>query len=163
MRPVRILINPYNDQAHARAIFDVLDSYARDPMGGNKALGAFTRQNLIAELRSRPWIVSLLALVETKPVGLMIAMEGFSTFAARPLMNVHDVAVIPGYRGQGVGKALFAEIERVARQRGCCKLTLEVLAGNEGAKGLYDRLGFKPYLLDPEMGAAQFWEKPLLD
>jgi ribosomal protein S18 acetylase RimI-like enzyme len=163
MKPLRIIINPYNDQAHTRAVVNILDSYARDPMGGNKPLCAFTRQNIIAELRSRPWVVCLLAVKEEEPVGLMIAMEGFSTFRARPLMNIHDVAVLPEQRSQGVGKALFAEIERVAKQRGCCKLTLEVLEGNEGAKKLYDQLGFKPYLLDPEIGVAQFWEKPLLD
>jgi ribosomal protein S18 acetylase RimI-like enzyme len=163
MESLRIIINPYNDQALAREIVNILDSYASDPMGGNKPLGAFTRQNLIAELRGRPWIVCLLALVDGKPVGLMIAMEGFSTFMARPLMNIHDVAVLPEYRGHGVGKALFAEIERVSIQRGCCKLTLEVLGGNERAKGLYEKLGFRPYLLDPGMGAAEFWEKALLD
>lgn len=162
MSSIRILINPYNDQAHARAIVSLLDSYAQDPMGGGKALGPFTRQNLIAELRGRPWVISLLALQAGKPVGLMIAMEGFSTFAARPLMNIHDVAVLPEHRGQGIGKALFAEIERVSRQRSCCKLTLEVLEGNEGAKGLYQKLGFNPYLLNPEIGAAQFWEKSLI-
>lgn len=162
MHTPRILINPYNDQSHARGIVEVLNSYASDVMGGGTPLGSFTRQNLIAELRSRPWLVSLLAIIKDQPVGLLIAMEGFSTFASRPLMNVHDVAVLPEYRGQGVGQALFKEIERVARQRSCCKLTLEVLSGNEGAIRLYDRLGFKPYELDPEAGSAQFWEKPLL-
>lgn len=161
MPSLRILINPYNDQAHAQAIVRVLDSYASDPMGGSKPLGFFTRQNLIAELRRRPWVVSLLALIDEEPVGLLIAMEGFSTFSARPLMNIHDVAVLPEQRGNGVGTALFAEIERVARQRGCCKMTLEVLEGNERAKKLYSHLGFSPYVLDPEKGAAQFWEKSL--
>ena len=161
MKPLRILINPYNDLGHAQGIVRVLDSYASDPMGGGQPLGSFTRQNLIAELRRRPWVVSLLALVNEEPVGLLIAMEGFSTFKARPLMNIHDVAVLPAHRGAGIGSALFTEIERVARQRGCCKLTLEVLEGNERAKKLYANLGFSPYVLDPKVGAAQFWEKPL--
>ncbi|MEX0326969.1 MAG: N-acetyltransferase family protein [Puniceicoccaceae bacterium] len=161
MPSLRILINPYNDQSHAQGIVRVLDSYASDAMGGGKPLGLFTRQNLIAELRRRPWVVSLLALQDEEPVGLLIAMEGFSTFSARPLMNVHDVAVLPEQRGKGVGSALFTEIERVAKQRGCCKLTLEVLEGNERARKLYANLGFSPYVLDPEVGAAQFWEKPL--
>ena len=161
MASIRILINPYNDQTHAQSIIRVLDSYASDPMGGGKPLGVFTRQNLIAELRRRPWVVSLLALRDEEAVGLLIAMEGFSTFSARPLMNIHDVAVMPEHRGTGVGTALFAEIERVARQRGCCKLTLEVLEGNERAKKLDSSLGFSPYVLDPQVGAAQFWEKPM--
>ena len=162
MKPLRILINPYQDLACSRAIFDILDSYARDVNGGGQPLDQRTRVNLVSELRRRPWIVTLLAVLGDDPVGLLIAMEGFSTFKAQPLLNIHDVAVLPQHRGKGIGKALFVEIERVARQRNCCKLTLEVLSGNEGAKRLYQSLGFGPYALDPQMGTAQFWEKPLL-
>lgn len=160
-KPLRILINPYADVGHARAIFELLNKYAEDPMGGGKSLPASTRRDLIPELRRRPWVVTLLALVGDEPAGLLIAMEGFSTFAARPLMNIHDVAVHPGFRSQGIGTALFREVEKVSIKRDCCKLTLEVLEGNERAKGLYKRLGFKPYELDPATGAAQFWEKPI--
>ena len=161
MNALKIVINPYADVFHARAIVEILDSYASDPMGGGEPLGPRTRQNPVAELRRRPWIVTLLAVREGQPVGLLIAIEGFSTFAAKPLLNIHDVAVLPEYRGQGIGRALFAEAERVARKRDCCKLTLEVLEGNARARALYEHLGYRPYMLDPATGAAQFWEKPL--
>ena len=161
MDSLRILINPYIEPAHVRGILEVLDSYARDPLGGGESLSVACRRDLVPELRRRPWIVTLLALKGETPVGLLIALEGFSTFAARPLLNIHDVAVLPEHRGQGIGHALFAEIERLAVKRNCCKLTLEVLENNERAKGLYGRLGFRPYVLDPAQGAAQFWEKPL--
>ncbi|MFM8992432.1 MAG: hypothetical protein ACKOUS_23190 [Alphaproteobacteria bacterium] len=49
---------------------------------------------------------------------------------------------------------------RVA-ERGACKLTLEVLSGNEGAKRLYARIDFGAYALDPALGDARFWQKPL--
>ena len=161
MSNLRILINPYQDIGHARGIVDVLDSYARDLNGGGQALPELVRRSLVAELRRRPWVVTLLAVEGDQPIGLLIAMEGFSTFKGQPLLNIHDVAVIPERRGCGIGKALFAEAERVARMRGCCKLTLEVLSGNEKAQHLYERLGFAPYALDPKLGTAQFWEKPL--
>ena len=158
---LRVLINPYGELKHARAIFGILDSYARDTNGGGKALPDRTRTHLVPELRKRPWMVTFLALLGEEPAGLLIAVEGFSTFAARPLMNIHDVAVLPEHRGKGIGGALFAEVEALARKKGCCKLTLEVLNGNEGAKSLYSRLGYKPYVLDPELGAAEFWEKSI--
>lgn len=161
VKPIRILINPYSDVGHARAIFELLNLYAQDPMGGGKPLSEATRRDLVPELRRRPWVVTLLALLGDQPVGLLIAMEGFSTFAARPLMNIHDVAVHPEFRSQGIGSALFQEVEKVSIKRNCCKLTLEVLEGNERAKALYSRLGFQPYELDPATGAAQFWEKPI--
>lgn len=162
MQNLEIVLNPYQQKEHAEAIFHVLDSYAQDPMGGSEKLGEFTRLNLVRELSSRDWVVTFLALLDRKPVGLLIAMEGFSTFVSRPLMNIHDVAVVPGHRGMGIGKALFAAVEEEARRRNCCKLTLEVLSGNERAIRVYKGLGFKPYALDPQQGTAEFWEKKLL-
>ncbi|MEK3716472.1 GNAT family N-acetyltransferase [Paenibacillus sp. FSL R7-0333] len=35
------------------------------------------------------------------------------------ILNVHLLAVDPGYRGHGLGKALLEELEHRARQRGC--------------------------------------------
>lgn len=159
MQNLVILKNPY--ETHGAAIVDILDSYASDPMGGSTPLGPHARETLISELSARDWVVTLLAQLEGESVGLLIAMEGFSTFACKPLMNVHDVAVLPRHRGKGIGKALFAAIEQESRSRRCCKLTLEVLAGNQRAIRVYKGLGYRPYVLDPELGAAQFWEKPL--
>ena len=50
-------------------------------------------------------------------------------------------------------------VEQIALERGACKLTLEVLAGNTGAIKLYNRVGFASYQLDPVMGQAQFLQK----
>ena len=88
-------------------------------------------------------------------------IEGFSTFACRPLVNVHDVAVLPQYRGQGVAEKMLALAEQLAGKRGACKLTLEVLSGNAGAARLYERIGFAAYQLDPAMGQARFMQKLL--
>ena len=86
-------------------------------------------------------------------------IEGFSTFACRPLVNIHDVVVRRSHRGQRVGERMLAEVERVARTRGACKLTLEVLSGNAPACRLYERVGFAGYQLDPAMGTARFLQK----
>jgi len=161
MQNLEILKNPYGNPELATSVVDVLNSYAEDPMGGGESLCAFTRDHLVEQLSSRNWVVTFLAMLDDKPVGLLIAMEGFSTFQARPLMNIHDVAVVPGNRGKGIGKALFAALEEESIRRGCCKLTLEVLSGNERAMRVYASLGFKPYELDPKAGTAQFWEKKL--
>jgi len=72
---------------------------------------------------------------------------------------VHDVVVLPSHRGRGIAAQLFAEVETIARERGACKLTLEVLSGNRAARGLYEKLGFDDYRLDPAMGHAQFMQK----
>jgi len=75
------------------------------------------------------------------PVGLANCFMGFSTFAARPLVNIHDLVVLPGYRGKGIGQALLQAVEQIAKERGCCKLVLEVRTDNP-AERLYRREGF---------------------
>lgn len=149
----------YGNPAHAAALVDLLDHYARDPAGGGAPLSDFSRGNLVASLAARPFVFSVLAFDGDLPVGLVNAIEGFSTFACKPLVNVHDVVVASSHRGRGIAARLFAEVEAIARERGACKLTLEVLSGNRTARGLYEKLGFGDYQLDPAMGQGQFMQK----
>ena len=72
---------------------------------------------------------------------------------------MHDVVVLASHRGQRVGEQMLSLVEQIARERGACKLTLEVLQGNRSAIKLYERLGFAGYELDPAMGHAQFLQK----
>ena len=156
---LRICQASYHDPVHAKALVFLLDAYAQDPAGGAAALGMFTKANLVKELAARPQAFSVLAFAGGQAVGLVNCIEGFSTFACRPLVNVHDVAVLANYRGQGVAEQMLALAETIARKRGACKLTLEVLAGNASAIRLYERIGFAGYELHPAMGRAQFFQK----
>lgn len=149
----------YDDPAHAAALVGLLDHYARDPAGGGHPLSDFARTHLAEALAARPFVFSVLAWDAGAPVGLINAIEGFSTFACAPLVNVHDVVVIDSHRGRGIAARLFAEVEAIARERGACKLTLEVLAGNAAARTLYEKLGFDDYRLDPALGEARFMQK----
>ncbi|RUO23146.1 GNAT family N-acetyltransferase [Aliidiomarina iranensis] len=156
---LRIEAVDYKNAVHAAALLELLDHYAQDPMGGGEALPAKTRENLIAEMAARSTVYSFIAWHEKDgAVGLINCVEGFSTFAAKPVCNLHDIAVREGYRGQNIGQKLIAAAAEKAKQRGCVKLTLEVLSGNEPARLAYRKFGFKPYQLDPEMGQAEFWE-----
>lgn len=149
----------YQHPVHATAIVELLDAYAQDPAGGGEALSAFAKANLVKELAARPQAFSVLAFSDEQPVGLINCIEGFSTFACRPLINVHDVAVLASHRGQRVAEKMLVLVERIARERSACKLTLEVLQGNVSAIRLYERVGFAGYQLDPAMGQAQFLQK----
>ena len=156
---IEIVRARYDDRAHAGALVELLDHYARDPAGGGEALSDFARTNLVESLAARPYIFSVLAFDGAAPVGLVNAIEGFSTFACRPLVNVHDVVVLASHRSRGIAARMFAEVEAIARERGACKLTLEVLSGNRAARALYEKLGFDDYRLDPAMGEAKFMQK----
>ena len=152
----------YADPQHMQALLDLLDGYARDPMGGAEPLSDFAKTHLPQALAARPHLFSVLAFDPAAgglPVGLINCVEGFSTFACQPLVNVHDVVVAASHRGRGVGEQMLVLVEQLARARGACKLTLEVLEGNAPAQKLYRRLGFENYQLDPAMGQAQFMQK----
>ena len=149
----------YTNAVHGAALVALLNAYAQDPMGGAHALSDFAKANLVAALAARTQAYSVLAFDGEKPVGLVNCIEGFSTFACKPLVNVHDVAVLTSHRGQRVAEKMLGLAETIARERGACKLTLEVLQGNVGADRLYRRVGFSNYELDPAMGQAQFMQK----
>ena len=158
-KPLTVRRADYADARDAAALVALLDAYARDPAGGGEPLSDFARAHVVAELARRPQAYSVLAFDGEEAVGLVNCIEGFSTFQCRPLVNVHDVAVLDSHRGRGVAKAMFTEVERIARERGACKITLEVLSGNAPALALYQRLGFAGYQLDPSMGTATFLQK----
>ena len=156
---LRVFQADYSDSLHAQAIVQLLDTYAQDLAGGGIALGAFTKENLVQELAKRPQAFSVLAFDGDAAVGLVNCIEGFSTFACKPLVNVHDVVVLNSHRGQRIGEQMLGLAEEIALQRGACKLTLEVLSGNASAIKLYERIGFAGYQLGPEMGSALFLQK----
>jgi ribosomal protein S18 acetylase RimI-like enzyme len=139
----------------------LLEHYAQDPMGGGEALPASVKENLGHLLKKTPHAFSIVAEVDGKAVGLANCFWGVSTFAARPLVNIHDVVVHASFRGKGIAKTLFSEIEKIAREGNACKITLEVLSGNAPAKKLYASLGYGDYALDPGSGTALFWQKKL--
>lgn len=159
LQDLSILQADYANPTHATVIVAVLESYACDPMGGGKPLSDYTKANLVSELAARASIFSVLAFDGSEAIGLVNCIEGFSTFACRPLVNIHDVAVISAYRGLGVATQMLAHVEQIARTRGACKLTLEVLEGNHHAVKLYTASGFDGYQLDPAMGHARFLQK----
>ena len=150
-----------SEPVHGKALVDVLNIYALDPMGGGKELSDYVKENLVSTLCGRTDVQVILALANGDPVGLVICLEGFSTFSCKPLLNIHDVIVKPEYRGQGLSKMMLEKVEQIAIEKGCCKLTLEVLEGNEVARSAYSSFGFEGYALDPKMGQALFLQKKL--
>jgi ribosomal protein S18 acetylase RimI-like enzyme len=127
---------------HQAAILAMLEAYSADPMGDAQPLSASSRVNVIAGLRAHPTTIVFLAFRGEEPVGMAICFRGFSTFAAKPLINVHDFYVVPELRGLGVSRMLMTAVERKACEIGCCKLTLEVQENNLRAQRFYETYGY---------------------
>jgi ribosomal protein S18 acetylase RimI-like enzyme len=131
------------DETDAAAIVHLLNAYSSDPRGGGVPLPDSVQARLVPGLREHPMARVWLAFDDAVPVGVCVGFIGYSTFEARPLLNIHDLAVLRGQRGRGTGRALLAAAEAAARAEGCSKLTLEVQEDNTPARTLYERFGFR--------------------
>lgn len=150
-----------HDSAHAAALLSLLDHYAEEPTGGGTPISAQVRAELIEELKRESHYFGLLAFDGERAVGLANCFFGFSTFAARPLLNIHDLVVHADARRQGIARRLLDAAADAARARRCCKLTLEVLSENQPALAAYAAAGFERFMLDPRSGHALFLQKKL--
>lgn len=136
-------------------------AYAQDVMGNGGPLPTDVLARLIPGLRAHPTTIIFLAYVDDQAVGIATCFLGFSTFAARPLINIHDLAVLPEHRGRGIGRALLAAVEREARERGCARVTLEVQENNRRARDIYEAAGFAHAVYGETTGGSLFYTENL--
>jgi ribosomal protein S18 acetylase RimI-like enzyme len=146
---------------HQDAVRALIAAYANDPMGNGGPLPADVMERLIPGLQRHPTTLILLAYVGGEPAGIATCFVGFSTFYARPLVNIHDLAILPGFRGRGVGRQLLEGVLDKAGQLGCCKVTLEVHEGNTRAKQIYEAAGFAEGAAREPGGRWLFYSRPL--
>jgi ribosomal protein S18 acetylase RimI-like enzyme len=57
---------------------------------------------------------------------------------------INYLAVEPELQGEGIGRALMEEAERILRAAGCPKINLQVRRTNHDVIAFYTRLGFTP-------------------
>jgi len=146
----------YDSLPDRGAIVELLDMYAQEDSGTGVELAPEVQRDMVAGLENHPTSRVLLAWVNGQAVGIAVCFVGFSTFAAKPLVNLHDFAVRPEFRRRGVGRRIMQRVEEWARELDCCKITLEVRHDNAAAQQLYRNLGFR----DPGIPTL-FWAKTL--
>lgn len=158
MHEIGIVEADLNDPRHQNAVLCMMDAYSADPMGDAKPLSDFARRNLISGLRTHPTTLVFLAYRGDQPCGIATCFRGFSTFAAKPLINISDFFVDPAFRGQGIGRLLLEAILEEGKRTDCCKLTLEVQHNNSRARSIYAEFGFKQavYAADAEGGGSLY-------
>lgn len=144
---IHIIQADFDNPRHQTDLVAMLDAYARDPMGGGKAMAEDVKARLIPGLLAHSGAFTFLAYRgdpegDGEAVGIVNCFMGFSTFAARPLINIHDLAVASSARRMGVGRLLLDAVKAKAEALGCCVVTLEVRDDNPAARELYTRYGF---------------------
>ena len=158
---IEILQADYLNQEHGKDIGYLMNCYSGDPMGGGESLSSQVITSLASELAKIPHAFSLLCYVDGKPAGLANCFDGFSTSYCKPLINIHDIVVANEFRGHGISSLILANIYDLAQEKGCCKITLEVLEGNDVAQNSYLKAGFQPFSLNADLGNAMFWQRKL--
>ena len=150
------------DSQDADAVVTMLNAYASDPRGGGRPLTPAVQARLATDLQQMPTARVWLAFEGSAAIGVCVGFLGYSTFWGRPLLNIHDLAVLPSGRGRGIGGALLAAVQEYAISEACCKLTLEVQEDNTPARHLYARFGFEDVRYG-DSGPTRFLGKPLSD
>jgi ribosomal protein S18 acetylase RimI-like enzyme len=85
----------------------------------------------------------LVALVEGEVAGYVKLIRAHPLAASEHVVKINGIAVDPGRRRGGVGRALLEAAVAEARARGARRLTLHVLAPNAAARRLYESAGFE--------------------
>lgn len=80
-----------------------------------------------------------------KPCGFALLSKTFSQEAGGVSVTIEEIYIDEEYRGRGMATGFFEYLKRI---KGIARLRIEVEDSNEGAKRLYERMGFKllPYL-----------------
>lgn len=157
MSSITTSLADFDNPVHAQAIVDLINDYASEPHGGGHQLDEMIASQIVPGMKATPGAFTMLAWDGEVPVGVAVCFQGFSTFAAKPLVNIHDLSVLNTRRGQGIGTQLLNAVELHAKDLGCCKVTLEVRQENPQAEKLYLRVGYG----DPDGFRTRFLDKKL--
>jgi ribosomal protein S18 acetylase RimI-like enzyme len=156
MSEIEVFECNFSISLHRLKILELMNEYIADEMGGGELIRGEKILDLLNGLQSHPSKIILFASVNHQIVGLTNCFINFSTFAAKPFINIHDIIINKQYRGKGVGRALLNSITKKANDYGCSKITLEVREDNHRAQELYKDLLFGD--CEPKM---YFWTKYL--
>jgi ribosomal protein S18 acetylase RimI-like enzyme len=92
----------------------------------------------------------LIAYDDARPVGyaLVEVVEGpeDTWVSGNRLADLQSLAVVPGWRGSGLGTLLLDRVDAELEKRGIRDVTLQVLKGNDNAARFYERRGFRPVM-----------------
>lgn len=125
------------DEATILRLIKDLATYEREP-GAVQA----TEESIRAELfGDGPQVFAFLADLDGRPVAFALWFLTFSTWTGRPSLYLEDLFVDEAARTKGVATALFKELARAAKERGCARIDWSVLDWNVDAMAFYQRLG----------------------
>lgn len=133
-------ITTFNDSAHRDQVISLW----------NAVFGYETAHNRPALVIDKKLAVEdglfFVAIIDDKIIGtIMAGYDGHRGW-------IYSVAVHPDHRMQGIGSQLVAHAERALTARGCMKINLQIVAGNESVTAFYASLG---YAVEPRVSMGK--------
>lgn len=145
-----INLNVKQDQ---QALFTLMNAYMMDKMGIEEELSSEHFKQILIGLQQQCNYRGIVVTKDDEAVGLANCFVNFSTFKAKPLLNIHDFIILPKYRELGIGRYLMQSVKQFSKANKHCKITLEVREDNTIAQSLYQSECFTE--CQPNM---LFWE-----
>lgn len=144
------------DDVHCLQLLKLMNDYMNDEMGIGEPMPEHLGPKIIEGLRKHSGYVGFFVQIGDEFAALANCNLNFSTWKAKPLINIHDFTVSPNFRKQGVGLFLLDKIAEYAIEKGYCRINLEVRHDNFKAQNLYKKAGYKEC-----QPPNYFWEKRL--
>lgn len=139
---IQIIEGDLNKEGHAEHFLRLTSAYMADVMGGADAWSDKQKENVIRDMANHPCALILFAIVDGQVAGICTSFYAYSTFLAKPLINIHDIYIDESFRGIGIGKKIVKALEELAKQKNCGKITLDLRRDNLNARDLYKSQGF---------------------
>jgi GNAT superfamily N-acetyltransferase len=135
-----------DDRAAVLALVPRLRAFGPGPLRSPEALDAGEARTLhcffeAAAADARLWVAED---PHGPLLGAVYAEEATDYFTQEAHGHLGILVVAESAEGHGVGRALLAKVEEWARERAYRFLTLNVFSGNERARAVYERAGYRP-------------------
>ena len=91
-----------------------------------------------------PKAFALIAEADGAAIGFALYFFNYSTFLGKHGLYLEDLYVQAAHRGAGAGRALLAELARIALENDCGRMEWSVLDWNAPAIAFYKSLGAAP-------------------
>jgi ribosomal protein S18 acetylase RimI-like enzyme len=133
-------IETFHDEQHHTGLVHLLTVAFGNPTGHNTPALSIAKKQAVHDG------LLFVAVADANVIGsIMAGYDGHRGW-------LYSVAVLPAHRKRGIGSALVAHAEKALIQRGCAKINLQVVAGNEEVVGFYEAIG---YLQEPRISMGK--------
>lgn len=127
----------------AEAFYDQ-ESYAAEPPDDDYLLALLGKEH----------VIPLVALVDGKVVGGLVAYELEKFERARREIYIYDLAVLEAHRRQGIATALIETLTGIASERRAWVVYVQADYGDDPAIALYTKLGVREEVMHFDIPVA---------